>query len=76
MKKKKSVKEAKAKILTPEMREYLSAIGKEGGSKGGQKRAASLSRKRRVQIARMGVEARIAKQQAGKAAREKTEINP
>jgi hypothetical protein len=50
-----------AKKLPAEMREYLAKIGKKGGLRGGQARAANMTPKERSESARKAVAARWAK---------------
>jgi hypothetical protein len=47
--------------IPPEMREYLSKLGKKGGKKGGPARAAAMTPEQRSESARKAVTARWAK---------------
>jgi len=47
--------------ISDELRAYMSALGKVGGKKGGERRARVLSKKRLKEIAQHGAKARWAK---------------
>jgi hypothetical protein len=50
--------------LPPEMREYLSKLGRKGGKKGGAARAAAMTPEQRSESARKAVTARWAKKKS------------
>ena len=51
-------------MVDPVISEYMSQLGKKGGSKGGKTRAANLSDEERSEIARAAAKARWAKKKA------------